>query len=84
MTITRPATDHTRAQFDRWPTAGIGTARPDRWKMPRTEAVPTLAKGQTQIMTAENCRKRLSMQPAACVWQANAHAPTIRARLKNP
>ena len=82
--MTRPRTDRANARLDDWPAAGIATACADRLKMPRTDGILALAKGQTSIMTVENGRKRHSIPSATGIAPASPHASTTSARLKNP
>ena len=82
--MTGPVIEQARPRPDRWPAAGIVTARADRLKTPRTPRVLATADGRTRIATAGNHRKRTGIVSVTRICRVSAHSTNIGARLKTP
>ena len=82
--MTGPVIEQARPRPDRWPAAGIVTARADRLKTPRTPRVLATADGRTRIATVGNHRHRDHIASVTHFCRASAHSTTIGTRFKTP
>lgn len=82
--MTRAAAARKYPHLNRWPVAGIVTARADRLKTPRTLGFPTTADRPMRMTNVANRRKRTDITSATRICRAIAHSSKIGACLKTP
>ena len=82
--MTGPVIEQARPRLDRWPVAGIATARAVRLKMPRSRGVPAFRADQNAPNCNRNSQKGARAEPEACRVRPHPAYPQTRARLKTP